>query len=190
MEQEQQLAQDRLQMIEETISKAREQFTENGRDYLFWGWLTVITCAIHYALLQFTHTNLHWLPWPIIMSIGGIYTFVYHAVKGKNQKATSYLQLFMGWLWGISAIGFFGLAALCIYHEIIPFSFMLLMAGMTTLISGGVLKYPPLILGGISFFVFAAVSLFVPGVTQIILFAVAIILGYLVPGYMLKAAAK
>jgi hypothetical protein len=57
---------------------------------------------------------------------------------------------------------------------------------MTSFISGMTIRFAPLIAGGILFTVVSIVSVFVPGLTQRLLVLVSTVLGYLVPGYMLK----
>jgi len=49
-----------------------------------------------------------------------------------------------------------------------------------------VLRFRPLKLGGMSFWVLGIVSLFVPQPYRSLVFSLAILLGYLIPGYLLK----
>jgi hypothetical protein len=64
--------------------------------------------------------------------------------------------------------------------------FILLLAGYPTFISGIVIKFRPLIIGGISFWIMALIAHFAgPSIAPLVV-PVAVLAGYLIPGYMLK----
>jgi hypothetical protein len=60
---------------------------------------------------------------------------------------------------------------------------------MPTLVSGMILKFRPLIFGGIGFWVFGILGFLVSMETQPLIGAAAIICGYLIPAYLLKSKA-
>jgi hypothetical protein len=62
--------------------------------------------------------------------------------------------------------------------------------GLGTYISGSMMKFKPLIIGGILSWALAVVGLFVAPEYSLPLISVSIIVAYLVPGYMLKTRAK
>jgi uncharacterized membrane protein YgaE (UPF0421/DUF939 family) len=65
---------------------------------------------------------------------------------------------------------------------------MLLIAGMATTTSGLLIKYRPVILGGMAFFVFSIAATFITNEYISLIVFGAIICGYLIPGYFLKSA--
>jgi hypothetical protein len=64
--------------------------------------------------------------------------------------------------------------------------YILLMAGLPTFVSGWIIKFKPLIAGGISFWIFALVAYFAGPSFAPLAVPVAMLTGYLIPGYMLK----
>ena len=64
--------------------------------------------------------------------------------------------------------------------------FILLLAGFPTFVSGFIIKFKPLIIGGISFWVFALIAHFTGGNVELLATPAAILIGYLIPGYLLK----
>jgi hypothetical protein len=63
--------------------------------------------------------------------------------------------------------------------------------GLGTFISGGILKFKPLVFGGIASFVLVALTVFIPALSEsfngaLLMLAASIIVSYLIPGYMLK----
>ena len=61
-----------------------------------------------------------------------------------------------------------------------------LILGNTT--TGLVIKFRPLIIGGMSFFIFSIATTFVTNEYLALVVGAAIICGYLIPGYFLRAA--
>jgi hypothetical protein len=55
-----------------------------------------------------------------------------------------------------------------------------------TFVSGGILKFKPLIIGGILAWVISIIAFLIHSEVQLLLMAAAIVVSYLVPGYMLK----
>jgi hypothetical protein len=59
--------------------------------------------------------------------------------------------------------------------------------GLGTFVSGGVLKFKPLIIGGIACWIISIIAFLVPPMTVLLLTALSVVVSYLIPGYMLKA---
>lgn len=106
----------------------------------------------------------------------------------KDKKVYSYLDNYLTKLGQVTAASYFIAIFLCIKLEIIPPPIMLLIAGIATTTSGFLIKFKPLIIGGIAFFLFSIASTFVSDEYLFLITGVAIICGYLVPGYFLKSA--
>jgi hypothetical protein len=71
--------------------------------------------------------------------------------------------------------------------KIEPPMLMLLIAGIATTTTGLVIKFRPLIIGGMSFFVFSIAATFVTNEYLALLVGAALICGYLIPGYFLRS---
>jgi len=69
-----------------------------------------------------------------------------------------------------------------------PFLFTLIIAGVGTLASGMAMRFKPMIIGGSLFFAAAILGVYVPDIYKPLLVGIAIITGYLIPGYLLKAS--
>jgi hypothetical protein len=68
--------------------------------------------------------------------------------------------------------------------------FILILYGMATMISGGILQFKPLVIGSILAFAVAAVSLFFGGVEQLLFICVSLLVSYIVPVHMLRSKYK
>jgi hypothetical protein len=60
------------------------------------------------------------------------------------------------------------------------------LTGLPTFATGAILRFKPLIIGGILFWCIGAAGFFVPGTEGALLYVGAMFFGYIVPGYLLK----
>jgi hypothetical protein len=126
-----------------------------------------------------------WLIWLLTIP-GAFISFIYGYVKGKKSLFHTYADMLYMWTW----MGFF-ISAVVLFIIIsrrieLVAPYILTLAAMPTFISGFIVKFKPLILGGISFWVFALIAYFAgPSIGQLVVPA-AMLTGYLVPGYLLK----
>ena len=63
---------------------------------------------------------------------------------------------------------------------------IMMFAAMATFLSGIVLKFKPLKIGGILFWILAIVAFLSSYENQMLIAAISLVTGYLIPGYMLK----
>ena len=179
-----------LELIAETIAKTKENFKYQSFYYLLWGWLVAGASLFQYVLINFTEFEMNYLPWPILMFIGAIISIIYSIRLGRTIQIETYLGSFIKHLWIVLGISFFCMLFICIKLEITPTSSVLLLAAIGTMVSGLTMKFKPLIFGGIIFAIFSIVTLYFSGSEQLVLNAIAIVLGYLIPGYLLKYSKK
>ena len=115
-----------------------------------------------------------------------IYT-IYRSIKQNADKsASTHFDRISASLWMCYAICIFTVVAFGykINFQIGPI--ILIMSAVPTFVSGIILRFKPLMIGGILFWVFGIISFLVPNEMQSLAGAVAILCGYLVPGYILK----
>lgn len=179
-----------LELIAETIAKTKENFKYQSFYYLIWGWLVAGASLFQYILIEFTEFEMSYLPWPVLMLFGAIITIIYSIKLGRKMQTETYLGNFIKHLWIVLGVSFIFMLFISIKLEFWPAPGVLLLAGIGTMVSGLTMKFKPLIFGGIIFAIFSIVTLYFRGPEQLILNAIAIIFGYLIPGYLLKNSKK
>lgn len=178
-----------LQVITEAISQAKENIRENSSPFLLWGWLIAIASFLFFILHQYTLFQFYFLPFPVLAIAGIITTIVYF--RKRNSTATiSYITNFLSKMWVALGLSFFVVVFINVSQNHPPFTYTLLIAAIGTLASGLVMKFRPLITGGILFFIAAILSIYVQDEFKPLLHGVAIIFGYLIPGYLLKSSSN
>jgi len=142
-----------LQLIESTIYAAKNKFNENGFIFRFWGWAVIIGQLLSYTWVALELYQYIGWTWCIIGTSGGFINFLYFRKREKKIKVNTFVDTALGYTWG--SVGLGG-AILYIYfiitNQMMINPLVLMVIGIGTFASGGILKFKPLIYGGIIFF--------------------------------------
>lgn len=181
-----------LEVIQQMIANAKRNVSDNGFFYLLWGYAVLLASLAHFYLLRFTETELHFLPWPIVMTISGVIAGVAGARYSKKAKVKTYFDTLMGYLWGAFAISIILVLVFMPklgYEKTYPI--IMILYGIGTFVSGGMLKFAPLMIGGIICWTAATLTHFLSPTmdVQLLILALVITLAYIIPGHMLKSKA-
>lgn len=179
--------QESLQIISDTIAMTKENIKQNSFPFLLWGWLIAIASFSFFFLHHYANSNFYFLPFPVLVITGVIITIIFYR-KNVSNSTISFLSNFLYKMWLVLGISFFVVVFINVSQSHPPFTYTLIIAAIGTLASGLVMKFNPLIIGGIVFFVAAIASVFVADEYKVLLHGIAIICGYLIPGYLLKSA--
>lgn len=174
-----------LRVITEMINKTKVNISQSSFHLLFWGWLIFLCSTSDFLLTRFTDFVQHYLVWLLV--IPGIFvSIIYGYIKGRNARVSTYANRIYMYTWigfGITAIILF----LIHYKSMNTFSpYIMILAGFATFLSGMILKFRPLVIGGITFWVLAIVVSFAGPVIAQLGMPVAVLAGYLIPGYILR----
>jgi hypothetical protein len=174
-----------LKIITDMINRTKVNVRQGIFHLLFWGWLILFCGLGEYILFNFSHLANPWLIW--LLTIPGTFvSLIYGFVNGRKARINTYAGSLYMWTW----LGF--LASVIVLFivmsknmaSIVPF--ILLLSGFPTFVSGFIIKFKPLILGGISFWIFALIAHFAGGNIGMLATPAAVLAGYLIPGYILK----
>lgn len=175
-----------LALIHKMIHSAKRQFEDNGFLYLLWGWFVFIACISNYILLKINF-EYNWIGWMILMPLGGVISFFYGRKESKKQQYKSYLDEVMMYVLGSFLFSLFFVLFFMNKLGLETYPMVMVVYGIWLFISGGAMKFRPLIIGGIINWALACISMFVNFESQLILLSAAVLFGYIVPGYMLRS---
>lgn len=187
---------DSFNIINKAILNFKMNYKESAKIFLPWGWILAIASFSNFLILKVLHGQGAYSKmglfslgnWLVFILIGFIVQFFVLRKIHKNKKVYSHLDNSINRLWQVTAASFFVATFLCIRLEINPPAIMLLIAGIATTTTGLLIKFKPVIFGGLAFFIFSISATFVSNeYTALVVFA-AIVCGYLIPGYYLKSA--
>lgn len=183
--------QESLQLIQHFIAGARFNFRKSGFDFIFWGILVALAAFSQYGLLVFLKAaEYSWLPWPILMIGGALYSFIYHARKSKKEGVVTSYDHFFRWLFTCGCGAYFLFSFLCAKQGVSPIPVMLGLTSLLVAVTGMVVRFKPLLWGGFIFLAGSVGSVFLQDERQLLLMAAAILLGYLIPGILLTREPK
>lgn len=174
-----------LKIISEMIEAAKSEVKGNQFYFLFWGWLTIAIHALHYYLLQYTTVANPERVWSLA-ALGGIFTAIHSARHRRKQQVVTHFDTAIGYVWLAYGITLVILMAASIQFRFPVYATVTVLTAFPTFITGILVKFKPLIYFGSLFWIFGAYSFTVAPADQILVGAVALVLGYLVPGYMIK----
>jgi len=183
-----------LELIQSMINRARNQFSENGHLYLVWGWVVLICSVVEFILIRFLDYPHHYLVW-MLTWLAVIYQFFYLYKNRKKEKVKTYTGEIVSYVWIVFVVLMFITVFISSFQHsnnsfrlISPF--ILALYGMPTFLSGKILRFPPLVIGGIGCWILALIALYIPYDFQILFFGLAVIIAWIIPGYLLRKRYK
>jgi len=181
-----------LEVIQSMILKAKNQFSENGKLYLLWGWV-ILFCSLGYFILaEVVHYSRPYAIWALTW-IAAVYMFFHLRREGKRRIVKTYTQDILGYIWIafiiILFLGGFLMSRIPAFY-LYNYQFVLLYYGVPTFLSGTVLKFKPLIYGGFICWILAFLSAFISVKYHHLLISLAVISAWIIPGYILKMKFK
>ncbi len=185
-----------LKIIDKAISNFKVNYRDSSQVFLLFGWILALASLSNFIVLKVLQAmEAYDLSGPLTFGIWGAFAligfialfFIVRRVK-RNKKVYSYIDGYVNNLWWVTLIAFFVGVFICIMLGINPPPIMLLIAGIATATTGFLIKFRPLIIGGMVFFISSIVTVFVMNEYSALVVCAAIICGYIIPGYMLKSA--
>ena len=184
-----------LQLIESMINRAKDKFADDGLMYLVWGWLVFLCSLLQFVLMHIYQYPHHYIVWLATIPVF-IFQFVYESKKHKQQTVSTYTDYIIGYVWITFAIVIILLGFLIgalttgeYYTHIIHI--LLAVYGMPVFLTGVIVRFKPLIFGGIACWVLCIASTFVEIYDyQFLFIPIAMLVAWIIPGYMLRAKYK
>lgn len=186
-----------IQVIKEMIQVSQRSFKNDGILFLLWGWLMFFSYVVDYILYNVVITrqierisdNLRFA----ITIIAIVYTLYY--VFKKTKKVKTYIGISLRYVW-ISLVVSLSLTSMIIHNVIEQINFELqhpifmMLIAFAIVVTGGILRYKLVIIGGIVFGILAYVCSYFSLEIQMLFEAAAWILAFIIPGHLLYAKRK
>jgi len=174
-----------LDVITSMIQQAKGNMQKNSFYFLLWGWTIVIANAGVYVLMKYTQVANPYNMF-LITIVAAVISIVYGIRQGQQATVSTHLDTIYKWVWiGFSATCFiFWIFGNQIGWQLNPL--IITLSAVPTFVSGVMLKFKPLMYGGVTFWGFGALSFLSDSETQFLLASIAVTVGYIIPGYLLK----
>ena len=174
-----------LKIITDMINKTKINIRQSSFHLLFWGWLLFFCSLSEYLLYKFTDYATPWYIWFFVIP-GIIVSMAWGFYKGRKESVFTYATRIYVLTWLAFLISGTMLFILLGNQVQLISPLILSLAAMPTFISGTIIKFRPLILGAVSFWLFALLAKFGGPDLSALAVPAAMLTGYLIPGYILR----
>jgi len=190
MEKEELSPKESIRIIQEMIESSKERFQDNGSIYLFWGWLISLCALAQFVLLQLEYYEINYYPYFLAVP-AAVYTGIMEARRHKKTSKSTFIGRIFAALWTVTSINLFITGfGFSFAFQMSPVPFILILIAVATIVSGAVVRFKPLIFGGIVCNALVVLSIFINTLYHPVLVVLALIAAYLVPGYILRKQYK
>jgi hypothetical protein len=194
-----------LKLITDMINKTKQSFHDTGISPILWGAVIMICSLVTFfqVIYKFTLPVDVW----ILTFIAIIPQVIISIKESKNKKVKTYNDIALDVVWicfGISMFilmhsinGFyFGIqndlgegllknSSFRLYNYTSPF--FLMIYGFPTIITGAIMKFKPMLYGGIFCWLMSIITVYTNGKIDLLLIALSVCLAWFIPGIILNA---
>lgn len=181
-----------LELIRSMIHRTQGTLQDNGFYFLLWGWLVFVASTSQYVMLKMGLPVYSQYTWAILMPLGGILS----AIRGRKEEKERRVKTYTDELLRYALFAFMmALFIVLIFMSIhggweLAYPMIMMVYGMWLFISGGALKFKPLIIGGLIDFACCIAGFYIHTLELLLLLSFSVLAGYIIPGHLLNAKYK
>jgi len=183
-----------LRVIHEMIQVSHKKLKNDGILFILWGWLMLYNYTSNYIFLNVvtTYQIRKILEYSrIVMGLLAIGFSIYYILK-QRKKVQTYIGISLRYVW-ISLICCLSITSIIMHNVInqpnleLQHPIFMLFIAFSIVITGGILRFRMIILGGIAFAILAFASSYLQLDKQMLLEAIAWLIAFIIPGHILFA---
>lgn len=177
-----------LELISRMIQNTRNRMVESaGTPFLIWGYVTlIISLVIWYLVTSTGHYQWHFL-WFLLPAIGGPATYLSN--RKRKPQAKTYVDRVVSSVWIVFGCVAFVFSLLAFVRPLPILFLILLLMGMATTLTGMVIRFRVVIVGGLLGVLSSLACLWLQGTDQILVFAAVFVFMMIIPGHILNRVA-
>ena len=179
---------EQIEVISKVINSTKENLKPLSVNFIFWGSLIVVMSLIHYSIPQFIQYTEYssLLFWTILPMLGMLFTIVYNIKIRKVLGYETYLNRVIKIIWGIFNLSWLVMVVTSLLNGINnPVPEILFLLSTTLITTGIIIKFKPIVIGGILLMLFTIYINFNPNINFLIVNIIGVSLGMLLPGISL-----
>lgn len=174
-----------LAIITEMILNTKGNMKSSSSYFLLWGIVTALANLGMFSLIMIDY-RYPFIAWTIVLP-AWLLSFYMGYRQRKQERVMTHLDRISISMWVAFGVITFTLVG---FGKLINFQLnpvILLVSAIPTLLSGIIIKFKPLIVGGILFWVSGIACFVVGGPWQFLIGAAAVTAGFIVPGILLRS---
>jgi hypothetical protein len=173
-----------IRLIDSMIKKAKRSYVTKGLASIVWGMLIIVCSLVTWAQIQLSF-DIGFDIWLLLFF--AIIPQIYFSVKEKRQRKFESLEgESISYVWTA-----FGVAIFIVsfynsrYGSNESSTLFMVLYGIPTFITGGMMKFKPMIFGGLVCWLFSIISVYTPVNVDLLLMAGCGLFAWLIPGIVL-----
>lgn len=179
-----------LELITRMIQNTKCRMAENaGMPFLLWGYMTVAVSLLVCFMLKQTGNadwNYLWFLLPLVAFPGTLWSG-----RKRKKMVRTYVDRIIGYVWTVFGLSAFLLSCVAVFWWDIPILFtILLLMGMGTALTGLIVGMKVVTVGGVLGALLSLGCFFIPGISQMLFFALAFVFMMVIPGHMMNRMAS
>jgi len=176
-----------LRLIESMIGQAKRSFSRMSFYFLLWGVILTLCMLTTYLFAERSEAVRHGAVWGLASMLGGVISWMYGARQSRQEDVQNPMDRIIHWVWGSFGITMVLVIITATGAGADPGMLITLLTGIPTLLTGQIMRFRPLIAGGMLFWAAGLAMHFLPGaLMHTALYCGAMVFGYIVPGLLLK----
>ena len=178
---------EQLSIINDAIRQTKNNLKPLGFNLVFWGVLINFMSLFHYffpSIVQFSYysSTIYWVSIPLL---GMIYTTYYNINSGNKIGYETQLSRVIRIIWGVFGIAWISIVGISVYSRINPVQDVLFLLALVLIMSGSIIKFKQVTLGGVGLLIFTLYNYYSPEIPLLLVYVIGITFGMLIPGLAL-----
>ena len=178
---------EQLSIINDAIKKTKYNLKPLGYNLIFWSVVIISMSLFHYffpQIVQYSYysSTIYWVSIPIL---GMVYTTYYNIKTGNKIGYETQLDRVIRIIWGVFGLAWIFTVGISLLYNINPVQDILFLLSIVLIMTGLIIKFHNITIGGIGLLIFTVYTYYNPGINLLLVNVIGISFGMLIPGLSL-----
>ena len=178
---------EQLVIINDAIKQTKTNLKPLGYNLIFWSVVIISMSLFHYFFpktVQYSYysSTIYWVSIPIL---GMVYTTYYNIKTGNKIGYETQLDRVIRIIWGIFGLAWIFTVGISLLYNINPVQDILFLLAIVLIMTGLIIKFHNITIGGIGLLIFTVYTYYNPGINLLLVNVIGISFGMLIPGLSL-----
>ena len=178
---------EKLIIINEAIKQTKTNLKPLGYNLIFWSIVVISMSLFHYffpKIVQYSYysSTIYWVSIPLI---GMVYTTYYNIKTGNKIGYETQLDRVIRIIWGVFGLAWIFTVGISLLYNINPVQDILFLLALALIMTGLIIKFNNITIGGIGLLIFTVDTYYSPGLNLLLVNVIGISFGMLIPGLLL-----
>tara|TARA_B100001109_G_scaffold163780_1_gene133396 strand:- start:1760 stop:2344 length:585 start_codon:yes stop_codon:yes gene_type:complete len=178
---------EQLSIINDAIKQTKTNLKPLGYNLVFWGVVIISMSLFHYFFPQIVQYSYYSsvIYWVLIPVLGMFYTTYYNIKTGIKIGYETQLDRVIRIIWSVFGLAWIFTVGISLIYNVNPVQDILFLLGIVLVMSGLIIKFRNITIGGIGLLIFTVYTYYNPGINLLLVNVIGISFGMLVPGLSL-----